>query len=47
MTGARQKAQMIWCDYCNADISLAGIRGCIRQDCKTKALLPDARKVWK
>lgn len=41
------KAAPIWCDYCNAMISPRNVRGCLRKDCKTKALLPDARRVFK
>lgn len=41
------KRDPIWCDYCNAHIAPAGVRGCVREDCKTKALLPDVRKVFK
>lgn len=44
---SRTKVKHIWCDHCNAEISVAGVRGCIRKDCKTKALLPDAKKVFK
>ena len=43
----KEKIKAIWCDHCNAEISVAGVRGCIRKDCKTKALLPDARRVFK
>jgi len=43
----KEKVKAIWCDYCNAEIKLAGVRSCIRQTCKTKELLPDARRVWK
>ena len=43
----KREPKTIWCDHCNAEISLAGVRGCIRQTCKTKELLPDAKKVFK
>jgi hypothetical protein len=43
----KEKVKAIWCDHCNAEIKLAGVRSCVRQTCKTKELLPDARKVWK
>jgi hypothetical protein len=26
----------IWCDHCRADISPAGVRGCLRTDCQSK-----------
>lgn len=44
---ARAKAPPIWCDHCNAEINEAGVRSCLRNECKTKARLPDARKVFK
>lgn len=37
----------IWCDHCNAEISISGVRSCLRQTCQTKELLPDAKKVFK
>lgn len=43
----KPKLTQIWCDHCNAEISVSGVRSCLRKDCKTKALLPDARKVLK
>ena len=43
----KEKVKAIWCDHCNAEISLSGVRSCLRNDCKTKALLPDAKKVFK
>jgi len=42
-----QKAKPIWCDHCGAHIRPRNVRGCLRKDCKTKALLPDARRVFK
>ncbi len=44
-TKVRPKA--IWCDHCNTEISISGVRSCLRKTCQTKELLPDARKVWK
>ena len=44
---SKDKPKPIWCDYCNAEISVAGVRSCLRKDCKTKALLPDARRFFK
>ena len=41
------KVPAIWCDHCNAKISVAGVRSCLRQTCKTKDLLPDAKRVFK
>ena len=32
----RPHPQAIWCDYCRADISPAGVRGCLRTDCQSK-----------
>lgn len=43
----KEKVKVIWCDHCNAEISISGVRFCLRKDCKTKALLPDARRVLK
>lgn len=43
----KKKVKAIWCDHCNAEISISGVRSCLRKDCKTKALLPDARKVFR
>jgi hypothetical protein len=43
----KEKIKPIWCEHCNAEISVAGVRSCLRKDCKTKALLPDARRVFK
>jgi len=43
----KKKVKAIWCDHCNAEISISGVRSCLRKDCKTKALLPDAKKVFK
>lgn len=43
----RAKAPPIWCDHCNAEIMPASVRSCLRKDCKTKALLPGARRVFK
>jgi hypothetical protein len=37
----------IWCDYCNAEISVSGVKSCLRKTCATKALLPNAKEVWK
>jgi hypothetical protein len=42
-----QKAKPIWCDHCNAEITLSGVRSCLRKTCQTKELLPEARRVWK
>lgn len=42
-----REAAKIWCDHCNVRLSHANIKSCIRMDCKTKALLPDAKKVFK
>lgn len=47
MTKGSTKSAPIWCDHCKAEISPAGVRACLRKDCKTKALLPDARRVFK
>ena len=43
----KEKVKAIWCDHCNAEISISGVRSCLRKDCKTKALLPDAKKVFR
>lgn len=43
----KKKVKAIWCDHCNAEISISGVRSCLRKDCKTKALLPDAKKVFR
>lgn len=43
----KAKPAPIWCDHCNADITVAGVKSCIRKTCETKALLPDAKRVWK
>ena len=40
-------AASIWCGHCNAAIRPSGIRSCLRPSCQSKALLPDAKKVWK
>lgn len=42
MKSASKKKETIWCDHCNVALSAANVRSCIRQDCKTKPLLPDA-----
>lgn len=34
-----KKIDAIWCDHCNAHILPAGVRGCVRKDCKSKAVL--------
>ena len=47
MTKKKIKYPPIWCDHCNAEIMPSGVRSCLRKDCKTKALLPDARRVFK
>ena len=47
MTEKKIKHPPIWCEHCNAEISIAGVRSCLRQTCKTKDLLPDAKKVFK
>ncbi len=47
MTKKKIKYPPIWCEHCNAEISVAGVRSCLRKTCKTKDLLPDARKVFK
>lgn len=44
---SKLKPALIWCDHCNAEISISGVRSCLRQTCKTKDLLPDARKIFK
>jgi len=44
---SKDKPKSIWCDHCNAEISISGVRSCLRQTCKTKDLLPDAKKVFK
>jgi len=28
---------VIWCDYCNANISTSGVLSCLRATCQTKA----------
>lgn len=43
----KEKIKAIWCDYCNAEISISGVRSCLRKTCKAKDLLPDAKKVFK
>ena len=43
----KEKVKAIWCNHCNAEISISGVRSFLRQTCKTKDLLPDARKVFK
>ena len=43
----KKKVKAIWCDHCNAEIRVPAVRSCLRKDCKTKALLPDAKKVFK
>lgn len=43
----KKKIKAIWCDHCNAQITISGVRSCIRKTCQTKELLPDARRVWK
>ena len=43
----KEKIKAIWCDHCNAEISISGVRSCLRQTCQTKELLPDAKKVFK
>ena len=43
----KEKIKAIWCDHCNAEIMPSGVRSCLRKDCKSKALLPDARRVFK
>ena len=43
----KEKVKSIWCDHCNADISVSGVRSCLRKTCATKDLLPDAKKVFK
>lgn len=45
--GKTAKHKPIWCDHCNAEIRVPAVRSCLRKDCKTKALLPDAKKVFK
>lgn len=47
MIEVKVNPKAIWCEHCNAEISLAGVRGCLRKTCQTKEFLPDARKVWK
>jgi len=34
-----RKNTTIWCDHCNAGIKPAMIRACLRETCKTKALV--------
>jgi len=43
----KEKVKAIWCDHCNTMITISGVRSCLRQTCKTKDLLPDAKKVFK
>lgn len=43
----KDDVRAIWCDHCNAEISIAGVRSCLRQTCNTKDLLPDAKRVFK
>jgi hypothetical protein len=43
----KQKSAPIWCDHCNTEINVAGVRSCLRKTCESKALLPDVRRVWK
>lgn len=43
----KEKVKAIWCDHCNAQIVLSGVRSCLRKTCQSKELLPDARRVWK
>ena len=43
----KNEVKEIWCDHCNTMITISGVRSCLRKDCKTKALLPDARKVFR
>ena len=33
------KKKTIWCDHCNAHISISGVNGCLRRTCRTKALV--------
>ena len=40
-------AASIWCGHCNAAIRPSNIRSCLRPSCQSKALLPDAKRVWK
>jgi hypothetical protein len=44
---AKIKHKPIWCDHCNVMLSVASVRSCIRPTCKSKDLLPDAKRVWK
>lgn len=46
MTG-KNKHEPIWCDHCNVMLKVANVRSCIRETCKSKALLPDAKRVFK
>lgn len=41
---SRAKAPPIWCDHCNAAIMPASVKGCLRQTCRTKALLADRER---
>lgn len=38
------KSEPIWCDHCNANITEAGVRSCLRKTCQTKDKLPGARR---
>jgi hypothetical protein len=29
-------AARIWCDHCNAEITVRGVLGCVRESCKSK-----------
>lgn len=43
----KEKVKAIWCDHCNAQIAISGVRSCLRKTCQSKELLPDARRAWK
>lgn len=39
-----KKVKRIWCNHCNAEISAAGVRSCLRRTCESKDLLEEQSK---
>lgn len=39
-----KKPAAIWCEHCRAEISPAGIKGCIRKTCESKAMLAQVER---
>lgn len=40
----KREPKIMWCEHCNAMISYAGIRACLRRPCHTQPLLEEKAK---